>query len=68
MRILARPLVKGLVRKLQSDQSDREQFRACKTTAYVTASFLDDMFPTSSQQLFAVLRAAGAGSCRAMAS
>ncbi len=35
-----------------------EQFRACETTAYFTASFLDDLFPTCSRQHFAVLRAA----------
>ena len=36
----------GRVRKLQSDLSDTAHFGACETTAYFTASFQDDLFPT----------------------
>ena len=38
----------GRVRKLQSDLSDTAHFGACdcETTAYFTASFKDDLFPT----------------------
>ena len=35
------------VRKLQSDLSDTAHFGACETTAYFTASFLDDLFSTT---------------------
>jgi len=65
---LGTPHRQGLVRKLQSDPPDTAHCGACEATAQFTASFLDDLFPTCSRQRFAVLRAAGAGSCQAMAS
>ncbi len=41
---------------------------AKRQAAYFPTGFLDDLLPTYSRQRFAVLRVAGAGSCRAMIS